>query len=118
MEQPGAPVSYEGSTFISKLEELSLSGLPLELAVVVLLVGGGLYSGGSSVDGDSILIAQQPKAVEGVERNGWKLWETEGSSGRRCILSGICNTRRRCFVDGSEFCKQGELRQEACDAQR
>lgn len=76
MEQPGAPVSYEGSTFIGKLEELSLSGLPLEQELVV--VGGGVYSGGSSVDGDSILIAQQPKAVEGVERNGWKLWETEG----------------------------------------
>lgn len=32
-------------------------------------VGGwGLYSGGSSIDGDSILIAQQPKALDGVER--------------------------------------------------
>lgn len=58
-------MSCEGSTFIGKLEELSLSGLPLELVVVV-----GVYSGGSSIDGDSILIAQQQKAVEGVERNG------------------------------------------------
>lgn len=31
-------MSYEGSTFIGKLEELSLSGLPLELVVV----GGGV----------------------------------------------------------------------------
>lgn len=77
-----------------------------------------MHSGGSSVDGDSILIAQQPKAVEGVERNGWKLWETEGSSGRRCILSFIFNIRRRCFVDGNEFCKQEELQQEACAVQR
>lgn len=63
----------------------------------------GLYSGGSSVDGDSILIAQQPKAVEGAERNAWKLWETRGRGGRHCILSIIYNIRKRCFVDGSEF---------------
>lgn len=37
-QQRGAPMSYEGSTFIGKLEELSLSGLPLELVVV----GGGV----------------------------------------------------------------------------
>lgn len=51
--------------------------------------GGGVYSGGSSVDRDSILIAQQPKAVEGVERNGWKLWEWERSSGRYCVFFAV-----------------------------
>lgn len=44
--------------------------------------------------------------------------ETGGTSGRRCILSVVCNIRRRCSVDGSEFCKQGELQQEACAVQR
>lgn len=34
-EQPAARMSSERSTFIGKLEELSLSGLPLELVVVV-----------------------------------------------------------------------------------
>ena len=90
-------MSYEGSTFIGKLEELSLSGLPLELelevAAAAVVVVGGLYSGGSSVDGDSILIAQQPMAVQGVERNAW---ETEGR--RRCIRSIICNISRRSLV--------------------
>lgn len=112
-------MSYERSTFIGKLEELRLSGLPLELLLVVVggregVGGGGMYSGDSSVDGDSILIAQQPKAVEGVGRNGWKLWETGGSSGRHSILCIIYKIRRRCFVDGSEFGKKGELQQEAC----
>ena len=68
--------------------------------------GGGeerLYSGGSSIDGDSILISQKPKAVEGGERHAWKLWEADGSSDRRCILSIICNITRSCYMDESEF---------------
>ncbi len=76
-----------------------------------------MHSGGSSIDEEGILSAQQPKAVEGVERNEWKLWQTERSSSRRCILSFICNIRRRYFVDGNEFCKQEELQQEACAVQ-
>lgn len=35
--------------------------------------GGGVHSGGNRLVGDSILIAQQSKAVKGMERNGWKL---------------------------------------------
>lgn len=60
-------MSYDGSTFIGKLEELCLSGLPLVVVVGRACVCACvLNSGGSRIDGDSILIAQQPKAVDGV----------------------------------------------------
>lgn len=93
LEQTGAQISFERSTFIGNLEELSLSGLRV--------VGGEavVYSGGSSVDGDSILISQKPQAVEGGESHAWKLWEADGSSDRRCILSIICNITRSCYID-------------------
>lgn len=69
---------------------------------------GGLYSGGSSIDGDSILIALQlqSKAVEGVERNAWKLWEIGGSRGGHCILCIFCSIKSRCLVYKSEFDKR------------
>lgn len=63
-------MSYEESTFIGKLDKLSLC-----VHVCECCGGGGggvvwLYSGGSNIDGDSILIAQQPKALDRVGRNG------------------------------------------------
>lgn len=74
---------------------------------VVMVAGGGvwLYSGGSSIDGDSILIAQQPKALDRVGRDGW-LWETEGSGGSCYVPSIICGIRRRCFVNRGESVKR------------
>lgn len=56
----------EKSTFIGKLEEFGLSGLPLAADG-----GGGVYSGDSSTHRDSILSAQQSKAVEGAGRGRW-----------------------------------------------
>lgn len=74
MEQLGARMSYEGSTLIGKLEELSLSVSLLELL-------GGVCSGGSGVDRDSTLSARQPqsKAVDGAEKwmgmvRDWRQW--------------------------------------------
>lgn len=78
-------MSYKGSTFIGKLEELSLSGLPLELVVGV---GGGVYSCGRSIEEDSILITQQPKAVEGLEKR-MEIMRLKGSIGRFCIHSSF-----------------------------
>lgn len=51
---------------ISELEELSLSGLLPERLVVCVCACGVVYSCGSSIRGDSILIAQQPKE--------WREW--------------------------------------------
>lgn len=70
MEQPGARMSYKGSTFIGKLEELSLSGLPLELRVrggstVVVVVAAAQTGVASSLHGS---------------RRQWRQWkETEGN---------------------------------------
>ena len=58
-----------------------------------------VYSGDSCFDGDSILIAQQPKAVEGEERNGRKLSETKGTGGRHRILCIICRIRKSCLAN-------------------
>lgn len=96
-------MSYEGSTFIGKLEELSLSGLPLELVVVV----GGCTVVAAALTGIASSLHSS--------RRQWREWkETDGnygrqrgSSGRHCILSIICKIRRRCFVDGNEFGKKG-----------
>ena len=83
-------MSYEGRTFI-------VGGAQSEWFAAGGGSGGGgvcVYSGGgSSVDGDSILTAQQPKAVEGVEGNRWRLWEEEGSRGKHCSLCVISNIR-------------------------
>lgn len=40
--------------------------------------GGGVHSGGNSLVGDSILIAQQSKAVKGMERNGLEIVRDRG----------------------------------------
>lgn len=85
MEQPGAPVSYEGSTFISKLEELSLSGLPLELAVVVLLVGGGCTVVAAALTGIASSLHSS--------RRQWREWkETAGNCGRqKGVVAGVAS---------------------------
>lgn len=69
-------------------------------------VCGVVYSCGSSISGDSILIAQQPKE--------WKeKWvEIDSLSGIWCILGIICSIRRKCFVDGSVFTRGGVCRSE------
>lgn len=58
-------MSYKGSTFIGKLEELSLSGLPLELVVGV---GGG----------ECIVVAEALKRIASLlhsSRRQWRDWK-------------------------------------------
>lgn len=111
-------MSFEGSTFIGKLEELSLSGLSLELELVVVVVG-------------CVCTVVVAAALTGIasslhsSRRQWRQWrewkETDGDCGRQkgvvadiasCVLFAISG--EGVFVDGSEFGKRGELQQEAC----
>lgn len=83
-------MSYKRSTFIGKLEELSLSGLPLELVVVVwgcTVVAAALTGVASSLHGS---------------RRQWReRIETEGNCGRQ---KGIVRDPASC----SFFAKSGE----------
>lgn len=73
-------MSYEGSTFIGKLEELSLSGLPLELelevAVAVVVVVGGCTVVAAALTGIASSLHSS--------RRQWREWkETHGNCGRQ-----------------------------------
>lgn len=93
-------MSYQKNIFIGKLEELSLSGLLLELVVVVVgcTVVAAALSGTAS-------------SLHSSRRKEWK--EADGNCERQrgvvadtasCVLFAA---KRRCFVDGSEFGKKG-----------
>lgn len=60
-----------------------------------------VYSCGSSISGDSILVAQQPKEW----REKWV--EIDSLGGTWCILGIIFSIRGKCFVDGSVFTRGG-----------
>lgn len=75
MERTGSQMSYEGSTFIGKLEELSLSALPLELLLLVVVVGGC-----------TVVAAALPRIASSLHssRRQWREWkETHGNCGRQ-----------------------------------
>lgn len=95
---------------IGKLEEPGLSGLLpgwLEVVCVCVCVHARacvcreVCSCGSSISGDSILTAQQPKEW----REKWV--EIDSLGGIWCILGIIFSIRGKCFVDGSVFTRGG-----------
>lgn len=68
--------------------------------------------GGSGADGNSILSARQPKAVEGVEGSRWKLWQTKGSSNASCALFAKPGEGVLCVT--VTLTRKGELLREPC----
>lgn len=74
-----------------------------------------MYSGDSCFDGDSILIAQQRKALKGVDGGRWKLLETEGTGRqtRKPVCVCVClQDQRELFCALKQVCEKEKLREE------
>lgn len=102
-------MSYEANTFIGKLEELSLSDLPLELPVVV----GGLYSGGGSIDGGWHPHCTAAEGSGGSEKKRMEIVRVGDVA--HLVLFAV--SEEGVLWMGGNF-SNGELQQEACTVQR